>query len=97
MRPVEGGGAICSQEGAAIFDKILLSPLKYLQWGVRNDNFILCQVQRKTGRKFLGNSAHAEKLSTPFLKRCMFTLLCPFCNSFIIYYKIVNAQRHLLS
>lgn len=34
VRSVEGGGAICSQEGTAIFGKILLSPLKYLQSGM---------------------------------------------------------------
>lgn len=63
---------------------------------VRNNNFILCQVQRKIRRKFLGNSAQAEKLSTPFLKRYTFTLPWPFCNSLMIYYKIISAQRHLL-
>lgn len=43
MRPVEGSGAFCSRQGAAIFGKNLLSPLKHLQR--RSETIILFFVK----------------------------------------------------
>lgn len=57
---------------------------------VRKDNFLLCQVQRKSRRKFIWNSAQVKRLRTPFLKKCVHTSL-----SFLqLLFIIINTQRH---
>lgn len=72
--------------------KTLLSPLKVPTMKVKKDNFPLFQVQRKSGRKFIWNSAWVKRSRTPFLKKYVLTLLYPiFLQLFFI---IINTQRH---
>lgn len=91
--PVEGSGTICLGEWAAILSKLFLSPLKIPTMEVKKDNFPLCQVQRKSERKFIWNSAEAKRSRTPFLKKYVLTLLFFFFFLQLLFI-IINTQRH---